>query len=124
PALRRRNHVITVPIRQYRNKIISCINCRILHMVSAVGPFEVFESRRFAANLPSKMPRDRSFALQKLFRTEFFYEPRSSSCAVMAAKHALMRKWSDTGLQLPSGVVRCVLDFIPQQGRHLPWTLP
>jgi len=93
-------------------------------MFSVVGPFDVFKSRRFAANLPSKMPRCESFALPKLFQMEFFYEPRSSSCIAMTAKHALMRKLSDTGLQLPSGVVRYVLDFIPQHGRHLPWTLP
>jgi hypothetical protein len=61
-------------------------------MFSVVGPFEVFKSRTFAANLPSKMPRCESFALPKLFQMEFFYEPRSSSCIAMTARHALMRK--------------------------------
>jgi len=61
-------------------------------MFSVVGPFDVFKSRRFAANLPSKMQRCESFALPKLFQREFFYEPQSSSCIAMTAKHALMRK--------------------------------
>jgi hypothetical protein len=61
-------------------------------MFLAVALFDVFKSRRFAANLPSKMPRCESFALPKLFQREFFYEPQSSSCIAMTAKHALMRK--------------------------------
>jgi hypothetical protein len=55
-------------------------------------PIDVFAGRRFAANLPSKLLHGGSFALPKLFEMEIFYEPQSSSCTAMTAKHARMRK--------------------------------
>jgi len=42
----------------------------------------------------------------------------------MIFAHGPMRGSEKIGLQLPSGVRRFVLNPIPQQGRHLPWTLP
>jgi hypothetical protein len=114
----RGDHVITALHTQYRIWILF-----LSHPIGFVRGRTIHDAEKLPQISHEKWRR--TYILHcGIFIVVFFCAARSIGCAAMIFAHGPMRGSEKIGLQLPSGVRRFVLNPIPQQGRHLPWTLP